>query len=414
MENFDYVKELCLNKEELFINNFDKIMSILSTNEIYMLFKDKNVLKVIVENDLFFKNFKFLAKKTNDLYPIFYDLYEYEHNYIFNNIEKIIKYQFVDCGIISSYYDKFFDFCNYIHHSFDNIIDYVDNNINLSSSFDVSSYIVKILCKKYKESVIRNIDFFIEKTKYPLYLKKILKDNNYDKSIIDKIDNKIDNNIDKVIYEILDDQISFYKIKNDRIMDFLKIVIKELCEYEKVKYHDISRLSSGAYSNAVSIGNKVLKIGQKRHIFNIKNNKRFLKPLYRNEIKKDNEVLFCIEITELVDTENITLEDVYSLYKELRDKKLVWTDCKEDNIGRLIKDNKIYFNDIDKVDKVATSYQDDNFEILKAGDLVIIDNDYIYDEDYFFQNEDQIFIPSENFEEFETRYQEEKINNRKK
>ena len=129
--------------------------------------------------------------------------------------------------------------------------------------------------------------------------------------------------------------------------------------------------------------------------------------MYRDEIldKDDKDFLFCIEITEFVDTKNITKEDVYFIYKELRGCGFVWTDCKEDNIGRLLKDNKVYFKGIDKVDKNATGYINDNIEILKKGDLVIIDNDYIYNEEDFFNNNH--LVTSGYFYEFEQRYRNE-------
>ena len=57
----------------------------------------------------------------------------------------------------------------------------------------------------------------------------------------------------------------------------------------------------------------MLKIGRRREVFTKKNNKRFLQPLYREEILDKDELnfLFCIEITERVDTTNITKEDEY-------------------------------------------------------------------------------------------------------
>ena len=137
------------------------------------------------------------------------------------------------------------------------------------------------------------------------------------------------------------------------------------------------------------------------------NNKRFLKPLYRSEILDNDKksFLFCIEITEYVDTSNITKDDVYMIYKELREKGLVWSDCKESNLGRLIKDNRVYFNDIDYVSKKATGYDCDNSEVLKKGDLVIVDTDFIYDEEEFFMN--GYFPISDYVYEFEKRYKNE-------
>lgn len=67
----------------------------------------------------------------------------------------------------------------------------------------------------------------------------------------------------------------------------------------------------------------------------------------------------------MVDTLSVGLKDAYDMYKELRDQGLIWKDCDPDNIGRLIKDNQIYFEGIDHIDKNATGYIDCNNEILK-------------------------------------------------
>ena len=110
-----------------------------------------------------------------------------------------------------------------------------------------------------------------------------------------------------------------------------------------------------------------------------------------------------MEINEEVDTKNITDADVYYVYKELRKQRLVWTDPKKENLGRLIKDNKIYFDGIDKVDKNSTGFLTDSDYSLKAGDLVIIDTDFIYDEDDLdYLNHVTLLWPR-----FEQRYQDE-------
>ena len=222
----------------------------------------------------------------------------------------------------------------------------------------------------------------------------------------------ISKNKNLVSDEIITAMFDFKLVENDIIRKTVSFIVKELSENENIDYNDICLLSkNGAYSIVYQIGDKVLKIGRRREVFTKKNNKRFLQPLYREEILNKDELnfLFCIEITERVDTTNITKEDVYQIYKGLRSQGLIWTDCKEDNIGRLLKDNKVYFRGIDKVDKVATGYLNDIDEILKKGDLVIIDNDYIYDEEEFYNS--NYFPPSVYFYEFEGRYKSEsKIN----
>ena len=94
-------------------------------------------------------------------------------------------------------------------------------------------------------------------------------------------------------------------------------------------------------------------------------------------------MFLCVEITEKVDTENVTHDDLYDIYTELRDEGLIWVDCHLSNLERLIQDNTIYYEGIEKVDINATGYLTDNEEVLKKGDIVIIDNDYIFTEEEF-------------------------------
>ena len=419
MNNYYYVKELIENgNESLFVANFNKIISLSTEEEISKMFKDFKMLKIIVKEDLFFKNFDVMFKKINNLYSVFYNLYNFNNDYINKNMNKIIEYQFNSCGFIASYYDLFFEFINYINYSFDKLIDYLNNNINISKSFDVFSYIIKNFSENNKDGISRNIDYFINNSTNLVHLKKVLIDKGYNSKVIARVNDKIDHNLELVIYEILKERFDIEIIKKEKIIDFFKEIIKELCDYEKVEYHDIQKLKSGVYSTAIKIGEKVLKIGFARSNFNIPNNKRYLKPIYRGEIKSisnSNITLMCVEITELVDTDNIDIEDVYKLYKELRDQNLMWTDCKLENIGRLKKDNKVYFDKIEKVYINSTGYKDENDEILKAGEFVIIDNDYIYDANQFFKeyNSGQVFIPSEEFYDFEKRYQNERLEKNK-
>ena len=278
-----------------------------------------------------------------------------------------------------------------------------DNNIILEDNS-----LLNVLLNNYKNINIKEMESIINHSTRLLDLKYILKKYNIYTELIDLINKRITNNKEMISDEILTTMISFGCIKDDIIRNTMFYIVKELSENENINYQDICILSkSGAYSTVYQIGDKVIKIGRKRGVFTKINNKRFLQPLYRDEVldKNESDFLFCIEITEKVDTDNITKEDVYQIYKELRDQGLIWTDCKEDNLGRLLKDNKVYFRGIDKVDKVATGYLNDIDEILKKGDLVIIDNDYIYNEEEYFKN--NYLAPSEYFDEFEKRYRSE-------
>ena len=60
---------------------------------------------------------------------------------------------------------------------------------------------------------------------------------------------------------------------------------------------------------------------------------------------------------------------------------LVWIDVKQKNLGKLLKDNKIYWNKpLSPSDTVLMLQEYRGSEELKKGDVVICDADYIYDE----------------------------------
>ena len=397
-----YVIELIKNGKEMeFVNNFRNIMK---DCHIYILM-EPSVTNLVIKYDLFFSNIDIFSKKYKfDTIISYIDhFYGVDKNYVENNIFSLLKYYKSEIE-----YVRVIMYCKEKNIDINNLFKYI-NDSNLMLEYNS---LFKVLLNNYKEITVDNIELIIKHSTKLLELKYILKENNFSKDLMDMVNMIISKNKNLVSDEIITAMFDFKLVENDIIRKTVSFIVKELSENENIDYNDICLLSkNGAYSIVYQIGDKVLKIGRRREVFTKKNNKRFLQPLYRDEIldKDELDFLFCIEITERVDTTNITKEDVYQIYKELRSQGLIWTDCKEDNIGRLLKDNKVYFRGIDKVDKVATGYLNDIDEILKKGDLVIIDNDYIYDEEEFYNS--NYFPPSVYFYEFEGRYKSEsKIN----
>ena len=314
----------------------------------------------------------------------------------------------LECSKSEIDYIKLIKFCKDKDIDTNYLFKYIEkNNLLLEDN-----RLLSVLLLNYKDITINNIDCIINHSTKLLDLKYMLNQYEIFNDKIDMINKRIRNNKNFVSEEILSTAVGPKDLKDDIISESISIIIDELKNNENINYEDICILSkNGAYSVVYQIGDKVFKIGRRREVFVKQNNKRFLCPLYREEIlDKDNvDYLFCIEITEVVDTKNISKEDVYFIYKELRDCGLVWTDCKEENVGRLLKDNKVYFDGIDKVDNNSTGYINDNEEVLKAGELVVIDNDYVFEEEEFFKNRNLYDDPpSDYFYEFEERYQREK------
>lgn len=177
------------------------------------------------------------------------------------------------------------------------------------------------------------------------------------------------------------------KEKREDLIKLLAILLKELCDNEKITVNDIDDIGFGATSYVFGIGSKVIKLGTSRFSKNIPKNPYVLSPLLRRSFEftdKRKERLF-IEITERVEKvkpEEITEEDLYKLYSSLRDIGIEWVDISVNNVGRLLKDNVIHWHEDLKPDDVAISMHGNNSDItLKAGDLIIIDSDFIYQTD---------------------------------
>lgn len=154
----------------------------------------------------------------------------------------------------------------------------------------------------------------------------------------------------------------------------------------------------------------MLKVGRERDSYKIPYHKRILQPLIRvdlSELSKTNKG--TLEVVEKVDINiKVSEEEVYEIYKELRDDGIIWTDTKQKNVGRLLKDNKRHWNKSLGQSKKAVGYReggefDLNEEILSKGELVILDSDYI-----FYENDPHIEWGNPLAIQFEERYQLEK------
>ena len=399
---YNYVLDLIDNNESLFISDFRKIIDSLSKEDVINIFTKSKIIKVIINNNLFFNNLDILSKKIDSGYikTVIDILSRYNKDYVLTN-----KYQLFNYYFSYYFYREYIDYCiNNLNTNITDIINYISiNHIKLKSN-DLISY---LLSYGYEDIVSNNINIFIDNSLSLMDLKKDIDKLkiNVDKNIlVDRINNRMDNDLDTLLEEIISTKFDYDKFNKEKILPYLKRIIYELCIQEKVRYHDIKYVGGGTFSSCFKIGHKYFKIGSKHLTFHIKNNKRFLQPLIREEIKTlDDNFLCCLEINEEVDTKNITDADVYYVYKELRKQRLIWTDPKKENLGRLIKDNKIYFDGVDKVDKNSTGFLTDSDYSLKAGDLVIIDTDFIYDEDDLDYLNHVTFL----WPRFEQRYQDE-------
>lgn len=232
-----------------------------------------------------------------------------------------------------------------------------------------------------------------------------------DSRIREKLNQKIKENKSRYIEDYIYGRVNKdYAYLDDDMPFLLEKLIEEILENENLDWIDIDYIISAGFSSVFEIGSKILKVGEERGTYRIPYDKRILQPLIRinlSDLSSDSRG--TIEICEKVLTvEDITEEELYQLYKELRERGKIWTDIKIDNLGILLKENKRHWNKNIASSKRAVGYIEDEYfdeddEILQAGEFVIIDSDFIYDE-----NDSYIEFGSPLAKEFGERYQQEK------
>lgn len=385
----------------------DFIKYIKNTKDLtFEIFTNEKLRKFVIDNDLFWHcidniSLKCGADKTFEIFKILVTM-DSENKFLNENIYKM----FNDDYFNENFYKSIFSYLKLKNKLDINLISHVLVNKCDNINFDLIKY---LYTSEYKNIIINNFESILKNNYYNLEIKELIKD---DEKLLIRYNNYINNNPSGLIYELIIKgfYIELEQAKKEKIFDTIKMIIDELLQYENINYSDIYYIGDGAFNYVVSIGDKVLKLGQKREIFKIDNNKRFLKPILRTEINKtDNkEVLGCIEITEKANITGITEEDLYIIYRELRENGYYWFDCREANLGRLIKKNKIYFKELNPV-KEAINYKTENNDELDKNELVIIDNDYIFTEEEFYslpQKTRETYMDS--ISEYEQKYQEEK------
>ena len=193
----------------------------------------------------------------------------------------------------------------------------------------------------------------------------------------------------------------------------LQILFREVLQSEGKQFCDVELIGEGGYSQTFKIGSKVIKVGAPRKTYNIPNHRRILQPLARiNLTNQNHQPIGIIEVTDEVDTSRealnkITKEDLYTIYKELRDDGIIWTDPKRNNLGILKRKNVPTLSGKPfKVSPISTGFINElkGIKPLNKGDIVIVDTDYLYlqgQKDINYNNNPYI-------SEFELQYQKEK------
>ena len=426
LEEAEEIRQRSINNEsssfrnDVFNNLSDFILKKLNS----LLFKDKNA-KIIA--NLFDIILPYIVQSNIDIILLNINLLIKQPNFKEKFIEGLKKYPYMD-GIDSLFYN-IWSGLNDDPNKFDNFID--DNILKTISTMDVSSMFYSDMLnrlneenqKKFlnilvenncdipyaaieykgnnKQIIYDNLPLFIKNAQNLYSLMNFVKDN---PSALSQVKNYIDNNEEKAINSIFCETDHLVKMKDSTLKEIVKLMILEVMKNENVKFSDIT-YNSGGFSRVLLIGDKVIKIGD-RVTKKFPNNPYIIAPLLRKKLEINGESCFA-EVTERVDTDKrISREELYQLFKNLRNLGLVWTDIKETNVGRLRKDNIIHWQEnLYPTDEILGLDTKRGQTLLKAGDLVILDADFIYDEnDPNIQHTDRKAI----FDEFERRYQMEK------
>ena len=260
--------------------------------------------------------------------------------------------------------------------------------LNWTNYDRVNDVIEYIKNKNYLKKYLHNKNYFDAITKKSNNLLSLKEYTSNDFLINKKIAKIIDQNAKLFTKQILNKAIKDFRMEYDIIPTNLKIIeqinyliIKEIVDNEKVKMSSIKLIGRGEFSDVYQIGNKIIKLGKKRGTKTFPNNPYIVKPLLRKEFELGEKTKIFVEVCEKILTNCCTKEDVDEIYKKMRRLGLVWIDVKQKNLGKLLKDNKIYWNKpLSPSDTVLMLQEYRGSEELKKGDVVICDADYIYDE----------------------------------
>lgn len=373
-------------------DHFDEILP-------YIVNDNMNILLFNINSLIEQPNFKEKFIEGLKKYPyhdkvdqIFYIIWVRLKNKFDNFIDSSILKTISTMNVSSYFYEDMLDRLNEENQKiFLNIL--AENKCNISYS--------GIMYKGNSKQVIYdNLSLFTENSQNLYSLMKFVKDN---PSAYSKVKDYIDNNPEKAVNSIFCEINKRVKIEDTTLKEVVKLIILDVLKNENVKLSDIT-YNGGGLSSVLLIGNKVIKIGD-RATKSFPNNPYIISPLLRKKLEFNGESCF-VEVTERVDTsKKASKEELYQLFKKLRNLNLVWTDIKEDNVGRLKKENIIHWRqNLNPTDGVLGLDVKRGETILKEGDLVILDADFIYD-----ANDPNInYINNKDiYDEFEKRYQSE-------
>lgn len=380
-----------------FVNHFDQILPYINQSNLDIILLHFNEF---IKN----KDFKTNFIKGLDNYPYKEEIGLLLYNIWVSSKENIDNYnKFIDKELFEELIKLDVDSITYI-----DILNRADENnqkifLNELIKNKKNIYYGAIEYKgNNKQIIFDNIIEYLEGSQNLYNLLNFVKEDAY---ATQKVKDYIDTHEEQAINSIFTETDNLVKISDPTIREVITLVVKDVIKNENVKLSDIT-YNGGSFSRILLIGDKVVKLGS-RSTKQFPNNPYIVAPLLRKELEANNEKCF-IEVTERVDTnEKVSNEELYQLFKNIRDLGLVWTDVKPTNVGRLNKENIIHWRDNISPSNETLGLDNNRGDlVLNEGDLVILDADFIFDEnDPNIQHTNNKFL----FDTFEKRYQNEKL-----
>src|SRR5574344_1618377 len=430
-----YIYNLVVNKissqlkklsNSYLINNIDFIMNNISAADLNLLLNNPKIYKYDKFVSLIINNLDKINYSNSSIYPI-----------LFNILDNIGNSDLL-------FNDKFYQLLDNSNCNKNEVLNFIETNAS-NYTKDIIVYGLKnwnnsinILVKhaldnKLDEIVRDNISSILSKTENIYDLNDITIDSVINRYVKDEIykDKKrfikeivisqFANNPDTVripIYHNIEEEQASpinentINLEEDGITLFLLPLLEEIATNENVDITSIHEIGSGSYSTSYRLGDKVIKIGLNRQTMSFNDNPYINRPLLRTVLKnkENNKNLIFVEVNQYLDTTNIGDEELYQLYASIRDIGLIWTDVRKDNVGRLLYDNQVNWKT--KLEPSIKSLGLDEYVgvgNLFRGDIVILDNDYIYKDD----NPKIGYSSNSVQEKYEKRYQEH-LNNKKR
>ena len=201
---------------------------------------------------------------------------------------------------------------------------------------------------------------------------------------------------------------------NKDLLESLTEIVKQVSLDEGKDLSELEYVDKGSTSVVYKLGSKVIKFGTPRNTDKIPYHRRILQPLLRRNLEFGERSVY-VEVAEYIYLDpDITQDEVYQIYKELRQAGILWLDCKKENVGRLIKDNSVHFSEPIYPRNETVGYIKDTVKKdspMPKGELVILDTDLLLRKEDLKRTK-LSHINTRFFTEFEKRYKEEQEEDR--